>query len=59
LIVRESDRFVKDGGMIGFCLEENRIRFEINLESTEKAKVKIGAQLLALAKDGIGRPRRG
>ena len=49
---------MNDGGMIGFSLEENKIRFEINLESAEKAKLKIGAKLLALAKDVIGRPRR-
>ncbi|OLC94228.1 MAG: hypothetical protein AUH86_15000 [Acidobacteria bacterium 13_1_40CM_4_58_4] len=58
LTVGESERFVNDGGMIGFSLEENKIRFEINLESAEKAKLKIGAKLLALAKDVIGRPRR-
>jgi hypothetical protein len=58
LTVGESERFVKDGGMIGFCLEENKIRFEINLESAEKARLRISAKLLALAKIVIGRPRR-
>jgi hypothetical protein len=59
LTVGESERFVNDGGMIGFCLEENKIRFEINLESAEKAQLRISAKLLALAKIVIGRPRRG
>jgi hypothetical protein len=58
LTVGESERFVKDGGMIGFCLEENKVRFEINLESAEKAQLRISAKLLALAKTVIGRPRK-
>jgi uncharacterized protein DUF4154 len=59
LIVGESERFVQDGGMIGFFLEENKIRFEVNLESAEKAQLRISAKLLALAKIVIGRPRKG
>lgn len=59
LIVGESNRFVQDGGMIGFCFEENKIRFEINLESAEKAHLGISARLLALAKSVIGGPKRG
>jgi len=58
LTVGESERFVNDGGMIGFCVEENKIRFKINLESAEKAQLRISAKLLALAKIVIGRPRR-
>lgn len=29
--VRETENFVDQGGMIGFCIEGNNIRFEINL----------------------------
>ncbi len=58
LTVGESERFVNEGGMIGFSLEENKIRFEINLESAEKANLKISARLLTLAKTVIGKPRR-
>jgi hypothetical protein len=43
--------------MIGFFLEENKIRFEINLEAATQAKLKISARLLALAKTVIGDPR--
>jgi hypothetical protein len=59
LIVGESPRFVEQGGMIGFSLEDNKVRFEINLESAEKARFKISAKLLALAKTVIGGPKRG
>ena len=54
LTVGESEHFVQNGGMIGFLLEENKIRFEINLEAAEHAKLKMSSRLLALAKSVIG-----
>jgi hypothetical protein len=57
LTVGESEHFVQDGGMIGFFLEENKIRFEINLEAAQKAKFRISSRLLALAKSVIGGQR--
>jgi hypothetical protein len=56
LTVGETEHFAADGGMIGFCLDENKIRFEINLEAAERANLKISARLLVLAKTVIGRP---
>jgi hypothetical protein len=57
LTVGESEDFVQAGGMIGFFLEDNKVRFEINLNATERAKLKISARLLALAKTVIGGPK--
>jgi hypothetical protein len=57
LIVGESEHFALDGGMIGFCMEENTIRFEINLQAVEKSQLKISARLLTLAKIVIGNSR--
>jgi hypothetical protein len=57
LTVGETLNFAQDGGMIGFCLEENKIRFEINLDAAEHAKLKISSRLLALAKTVIGGQR--
>lgn len=57
LTVGESEHFAQDGGMIGFFLEDNKVRFEINLEAAEHAKLKISARLLALAKTVIGGPK--
>jgi hypothetical protein len=54
LTVGESEHFVQEGGMIGFLPEENKIRFEVNLEATQKAKLRISSRLLALAKSVIG-----
>jgi hypothetical protein len=48
---------VQEGGMIGFCLEDNKVRFEINLTAAERAKLRISARLLTLAKTVIGGPR--
>jgi YfiR/HmsC-like len=57
LTVGESQSFVQEGGMIGFLLEENKIRFEINLDAAEHAKLKLSSRLLALAKRVIGGQR--
>jgi hypothetical protein len=57
LTVGESEHFAQEGGVIGFVLEENKIRFEINLEAAQKAKLKISSRLLALAKSVIGGQR--
>jgi hypothetical protein len=57
LTVGDSEHFAQEGGMIGFSLEDNKIRFEINLDAAEHAKLKISARLLALAKTVIGGPK--
>ena len=57
LTVGESESFVQGGGMIGFFLEDNKVRFDINLDAAERAKLKISARLLALAKTVIGGPK--
>jgi hypothetical protein len=49
LIVGETDGFAGQGGMIAFKLEGDKLRFEINLDSAERAGLKISAQLLKLA----------
>lgn len=53
LTVGETEHFAQDGGMIGFFLEDNKVRFEINLDAAERAKLKISARLLTLAKSVI------
>jgi hypothetical protein len=57
LTVGEADRFAADGGAIGFCTEDNKIRFEVNLDAAGKAGLKISAKLLALAKTVLGVPK--
>jgi len=57
LTVGESENFAQQGGMIGFFLEDNKVRFEINLGAAEGAKLKISARLLTLAKTVLGGPK--
>jgi hypothetical protein len=54
LTVGESNGFVEQGGMIGFLVVDNKVRFEINLEAAERAKLKISSRLLLLAKTVVG-----
>jgi YfiR/HmsC-like len=54
LTVGESDGFVEQGGMIGFLLVDNKVRFAINVEAAERAKLKISSRLLLLAKTVVG-----
>jgi hypothetical protein len=54
LTVGETDDFVKQGGIIGFSREGNKVRFEINLEASQRAGLKISSRLLLLAKSVVG-----
>ncbi len=57
LTVGESEHFAQEGGMIGFFLEDNKVRFVINVGAAERANLRISATLLTLAKTVIGGPR--
>jgi len=50
LTVGDTSGFIESGGGINFLMEENKIRFDINLTAAEKAGLKIRSQLLRLAK---------
>lgn len=49
LTVGETTSFAKLGGMITFVLQEDKIRFEINVGSAQRAGLKISSQLQKLA----------
>jgi YfiR/HmsC-like len=49
LTVGETNNFLSDGGMIRFHLDEDRIRFDINLDGAESSHLKISSRLLLLA----------
>jgi hypothetical protein len=53
LTVGESQDFIKAGGIIGFMVEENKVRFDIDLNTCDKEKLKMSSQLLKLAKNVI------
>lgn len=50
LTVGEMSQFAAQGGMIQFSLEEQRVRFDINLNATSRAGLKISSKLLALSR---------
>jgi hypothetical protein len=50
LAVGEIEGFLEAGGIINLLVEEKKIRFEINITAAERAKLRIRAELLRLAK---------
>jgi hypothetical protein len=50
LTVGDTAGFARMGGMINFVLDENRVRFEINVKASERAHLKVSARLLTVAK---------
>ncbi|RPJ48001.1 MAG: YfiR family protein [Candidatus Latescibacterota bacterium] len=50
LAVGDSDGFALRHGTIGFFMEENRVRFEVNVAAAEAAGLKISSKLLQLAR---------
>lgn len=50
LTVSDIPEFAQKGGMIHLYPQENKIRFAINLSQVEKARLKLSAKLLNLAK---------
>lgn len=50
LMVGETELFFRQGGTISLLIEDEKIRFDINLRAAERDGVKISAQLLKLAR---------
>jgi hypothetical protein len=50
LTIGEMKGFVESGGIINFVMEEQKVRFEINVTIARQAKLQIRSQLLRLAK---------
>lgn len=60
LTVGESAAFTENGGMVGLATAGDRVRFEINADAVERARLRVSAQVLALAtsvKRSAGRER--
>ena len=50
LTVGDSQGFVDAGGMIELLVEDERMRFQVNLHAANEARLKMSAKLLSLAK---------
>ena len=47
-------QFAARGGIIQFAIEDQHVRFDINLEAASRAGLKISSKLLSVAKVVIG-----
>jgi hypothetical protein len=52
LTIGESQNFTESGGIVSLEIQENRVRFAINVEASHRAGLDISAQLLQLATPG-------
>jgi hypothetical protein len=50
ITVGESARFARRGGTVNFVLEGPRLRFEVNIDATQRSRSRISSRLLVLAK---------
>jgi len=50
LTVSEIEHFADGGGMIGLVVDGTRVQFEINAQATQRANLRLSAQLLKLAR---------
>jgi hypothetical protein len=50
LTVGETKGFAANGGVVNFIVEENKLRFEINLDAAKLTGLSLSSKLLALAK---------
>jgi hypothetical protein len=50
LTVSDIDGFAKIGGAVQLVIEENRVRFVVNLDAATQNKLRVSAKLLALAR---------
>ncbi len=50
LTVADSEEGVRQGAIIGFFIEQKKVRFAVNIEAARRAGLKISAKLLKLAR---------
>ena len=50
LTIGDAPGFAKRGGVMNFVLEDNKVRFEVNVEAAKHADLTISSRLLTLAK---------
>lgn len=56
LTVSDIDGFIDKGGVIGLKRRQDTIRFDINLQAAESARLKVSSKLLKLADNLSGKP---
>jgi hypothetical protein len=56
LTVGDTSGFTKNGGIINFVLDGERVRFDANVEAAGQAHLKLSARLLTIARAVVGNP---
>lgn len=59
LLIGEGTDFLERGGMIQLHLNDNRMRFDVNVAAVDSAGLQLSAQVLQLAARVVGRDERG
>ncbi len=54
LTVGDGSRFLKQGGAIGFLLENNRVRFDISINALQRSGLTASSKLLRVARSVEG-----
>jgi YfiR/HmsC-like len=49
LTVGETDEFAQEGGVIGFVIQEEAVRFVVNADARDRAGLRISSRMLSLA----------
>lgn len=50
LTVGEGDRFLREGGMIAFVIDDRRVRFDVNQAAARSGSVRLSSRLLSVAR---------
>ena len=56
LTVSDTARFAQTGGMVELFVEDGRMRFAVNVDALQRARVRLSSRVLTLAKivrDGV------
>lgn len=56
LTLGDTEGFVEQGGTIGLVTRDNRILFDVNMDSARRAGLKLSSQMLKLARAVKGKP---
>ena len=56
LVIGTSDDFLARGGIIKLQVENNRMRFDVNIGAAGRAKIRLSSKLLALARSVVDLP---
>lgn len=59
LTVSDLSNFCQQGGIISLVLEDKKVRFVVNIDMAEQARLRISSKLLTLAKAVLGERRQG